>query len=55
MKIILKTTMRRTGSDVGKGSGEDYEAEGLNILRRNKPATMAIENQEPVDHWKTYR
>jgi hypothetical protein len=40
-----KTTMRRTGSKVGKGSGEGYEAEEFNIRRSNKPATMATEKQ----------
>jgi hypothetical protein len=26
-----KTTTRTTGSNVGKGSGEDYEAEEFNV------------------------
>jgi len=42
---------RRRRPEVGKGRGNGYKAEEFNIRRRNKLATRATENQQPVDHW----
>jgi hypothetical protein len=36
-----RKTTRTIRSKVGKGSGEDYEAEEFNVGRRNKPAAVA--------------
>lgn len=37
--------MRMTWSEVGKGSGEGYEAEEFNIWQHDKLAIMATQNQ----------
>ena len=39
-----KKTTRTTGSEVGKGNGEGYEAEEINMWRRNQTANIATEN-----------
>ena len=41
----------RRRPEVGKGRGNGYKAKEFNIRRRNKLATRATENQQPVDHW----
>jgi len=42
---------RRRRPEVGKGRGNGYKAEESNMRRRNKLATRATENQQPVGHW----
>jgi hypothetical protein len=42
--IGRKTKTGTTGSEVGKGNWEGYEAEKFNIWRRNQAANIATEN-----------